>query len=163
MIVWVEASLATAIHNRQLAEHGGRAGIRDANLLDSALARPQPLHAYDDSAPDLADLAASIALGLARNHPFLDGNKRTAHVCYRVFLSLNGAELIASDEDKYVHMLALAEGSRNPTSSVGKRLKRSGPRPNLRCGCRSICRWIQQERSTNPPQNTLVDRPCRMW
>jgi len=101
-----------ATHNRQLAEHGGRAGIRDANLLDSALARPQPLHTYGDpAAPDLADLAASLALGLARHHPFLDGNKRTAHVCYRVFLSLNGAELIASDKDKYLNMLALAEGS----------------------------------------------------
>ncbi len=111
MTVWIEASLATAIHNRQLAEHGGRAGIRDASLLDSALARPQQLHAYGNPVPDLADLTASLALGLARNHPFLNGNTRTAHVCYRVFLSLNGAKLIASDEDKYLNMLALTEDS----------------------------------------------------
>ncbi|MEO7148412.1 MAG: type II toxin-antitoxin system death-on-curing family toxin [Rhodanobacteraceae bacterium] len=111
MIVWIEKPLALAIHDRQLAEHGGSAGVRDENLLDSALARLQQLHAYGDPAPDLVDLAASLAFGLARNHPFVDGNKRTAHVCYRVFLALNDVELAASDEDKYVMMLALAEGS----------------------------------------------------
>ena len=100
-----------AIHDRQLAEHGGQPGVRDESLLDSALARPQQLHAYGDPPPDLADLAASLAFGLARNHPFLDGNKRTAHVCYRVFLALNGMDLLASDEDKYIRMLGLAEGS----------------------------------------------------
>lgn len=111
MILWIERPLAIAIHERQLAEHGGGTGVRDDNLLDSALARPQQLHTYGDPPPDLADLAASLAFGLARNHPFVDGNKRTAHVCYRVFLALNGAELVASDEDKYVTMIALAEGS----------------------------------------------------
>ncbi|MGH8164218.1 MAG: type II toxin-antitoxin system death-on-curing family toxin [Rhodanobacteraceae bacterium] len=111
MIAWIEKSLALAIHDRQLAEHGGSSGVRDENLLDSALARPQQLYAYGDPAPDLVDLAASLAYGLARNHPFVDGNKRTAHVCYRVFLALNDVELEASDEDKYVTMLALAEGA----------------------------------------------------
>ena len=111
MIIWIERPLAIAIHERQLAEHGGGIGVRDENLLDSALARPQQNHAYGDPPPDLADLAASLAFGLARNHPFVDGNKRTAHVCYRVFLALNGADLVASDEDKYVTMIALAEGS----------------------------------------------------
>lgn len=111
MIVWVEKALALAIHDRQLAEHGGSSGVRDESLLDSALARPQQLDAYGDPAPDLADLAASLAYGLARNHPFVDGNKRTAHVCYRVLLALNGVILVASDEDKYIRMLALAEGS----------------------------------------------------
>lgn len=110
MIIWIERPLAIAIHERQLAEHGGGSGVRDENLLDSALARPQQAHAYGDPPPDLADLAASLAFGLARNHPFVDGNKRTAHVCYRVFLALNGADLVASDGDKYVTMIALAEG-----------------------------------------------------
>lgn len=111
MIIWIERPLAIAIHERQLAEHGGSTGVRDENLLDSALARPQQSHAYGDPPPDLADLAASLAFGLARNHPFVDGNKRTAHVCYRVFLALNGVDLDASDEDKYVTMIVLAEGS----------------------------------------------------
>ena len=110
MIVWLEQALVLAIHDRQLAEHGGSAGVRDVGLLESALARPQQLHAYGDPAPDLADLAAALAHGLARNHPFVDGNKRTAHVAYRTFLALNGAELVATDEEKYLTMLALAEG-----------------------------------------------------
>ncbi len=111
MIIWIERPLALAIHERQLAEHGGGIGVRDENLLDSALARPQQSHAYGDPPPDLADLAASLAFGLARNHPFIDGNKRTAHVCYRVFLALNSADLVATDEEKYVRMIGLAEGS----------------------------------------------------
>ncbi len=110
MIVWLEKALVLAIHDRQLAEHAGSAGVRDEGLLESALARAQQLHAYGDPAPDLADLAAALAFGLARNHPFVDGNKRTAHVAYRTFLALNGAELVATDEDKFVNMLALAEG-----------------------------------------------------
>lgn len=110
MIVWLEKALVLAIHDRQLAEHGGSAGVRNQGLLESALARPQQSHAYGDPAPDLADLAAALAHGLARNHPFVDGNKRTAHVAYRTFLALNGAELVATDEDKYIAMIALAEG-----------------------------------------------------
>ena len=111
MIIWIERPLAIAIHERQLAEHGGGIGVRDENLLDSALARSQQAHADGDPPPDLADLAASLAFGLSRNQPFVDGNKRTAHVCYRVFLALNGADLMASDEEKYVATIALAEGS----------------------------------------------------
>src|SRR5919198_5049541 len=110
MIVWLEKALVLAVHDRQVAEHGGSGGVRDEGLLESALARPQQLHAYGDPAPDLADLAAALAFGLARNHPFIDGNKRTAHVAYRTFLELNGADLAATDEEKYVAMLALAEG-----------------------------------------------------
>ncbi|HEX5423093.1 MAG TPA: type II toxin-antitoxin system death-on-curing family toxin [Candidatus Acidoferrales bacterium] len=110
MIVWLEKSLALAIHDRQLAEFGGSVGVRDETLLESVLARPQQLFAYGDPPPDLADLAASLAFGLARNHPFVDGNKRTAHVSYRTFLLLNGADLAATDEDKYLTMLTLAEG-----------------------------------------------------
>lgn len=111
MIVWISKTLALAIHDRQLTEHGGSSGVRDNGLLDSALARAQQLYAYGDPPPDLADLAASLAFGLARNHPFIDGNKRTAHVCYRVFLQLNGGNLVASSEEKYAAMIGLAEGS----------------------------------------------------
>jgi death on curing protein len=110
MIVWIEKALVLALHDRQVAEHGGSGGVRDEGLLESALARPQQLHAYGDPAPELADLAAALAFGLARNHPFVDGNKRTAHVAYRTFLALNGVELVATDEEKYAAMLALAEG-----------------------------------------------------
>jgi death-on-curing protein len=111
LIIWIEKPLAIAIHERQLVEHGGGSGARDEKLLESALARPQQLLAYGDPPPDLADLAASLACGLARNHPFVDGNKRTAHVCYRVFLALNDVELDASDEEKYIAMMSLAEGT----------------------------------------------------
>lgn len=115
MIIWISKTLALAIHDRQLAEHGGSSGVRDEGLLDSALARAQQLHAYGEPPPDLADLAASLAFGLARNHPFIDGNKRTAHVCYRVFLRLNHGNLVASDEEKYAAMVGLAEGSISET------------------------------------------------
>jgi death on curing protein len=111
MIVWISKRLALAIHGRQLAEHGGGTGVRDEALLDSALARPQQLFAYGEPPPDIAALTASLAYGLARNHLFVDGNKRTAHVCYRAFLALNDAELVASEEEKYIAMLGLAEGS----------------------------------------------------
>ncbi len=111
VITWISKALALAIHERQLAEHGGGSGVRDAGMLDSALARPEQRFAYGDPPPDLAELAAALAFGLARNHPFVDGNKRTAHVCYRVFLLLNHCELVASDEDMYLAMLRLAEGA----------------------------------------------------
>src|SRR5688572_12806652 len=111
MVVWLEKAFVLAIHDRQVAEHGGSAELRDDGLLESALARAQQLHAYGEPAPDLADLAAALAYGLARNHPFVDGNKRTAHVAYRTFILLNGAELGAGEEDKYLAMLSLAEGS----------------------------------------------------
>lgn len=111
MIVWITRVLALAIHDRQLSEHGGGTGVREDALLDSALARPQQLFSYGDPPPDLAALAASLAFGLARNHPFVDGNKRTAHVCYRVFLALNDVELDARDDEKYIAMLNLADGS----------------------------------------------------
>lgn len=109
-MIWVGKRLAIAIHERQLAEHGGLQGIRDENALESALARPMQLHAYGDPLPDLADLAAALAFGLARNHPFTDGNKRTAHVCYRAFLRLNRADVKADERSKYLRMIALAGG-----------------------------------------------------
>ncbi len=110
MIVWLEKAFALAIHDRQLAEHGGSAGVRDEGLLESALARPQQLFAYGEPVPDLADLAAALAHGLARNHPFVDGNKRTAAVCCETFVELNGATIEADDAELFGQYLPLAEG-----------------------------------------------------
>lgn len=110
MIIWLEKEDVLLIHDRQLAEHGGSAGLRDEGLLESALARPRQLQAYGDPAPDLADLAASLACGLARNHAFVDGNKRTAAVCCESFIELNGATLEAGDVELYEQYLAVAEG-----------------------------------------------------
>ena len=92
-----------------LAEHGGSAGIRDECLLDSALASPRNLLAYGE--PDLATLAASYGVGVARNHPFIDGNKRTGFVAAELFLSLNGYELTATDADCVITMLNVAAGT----------------------------------------------------
>jgi len=109
MIVWIEKPLVLLLHDRQIAEHGGMAGVRDESLLESALARPQQLYAYGDPPPDLAGLAASLAHGLAKNHAFVDGNKRSAIVSCETFIELNGARLTADDADVYAHILGLAE------------------------------------------------------
>lgn len=106
--VWVGRAVAITVHELQLAEHGGGTGTRDEGLLDSALARPLNLWSY--GSPDAADLAAAYAFGLARNHPFIDGNKRTAWVLARLFLELNGAELRFEKADAVQIMLALAAG-----------------------------------------------------
>lgn len=111
MIVWISRALALAIHDRQLAEHGGATGIRDEGLLESALARPRQLHAYGQPVPDLADLAAATAFDLAHNHPFVDGNKRMGAVACEVFIVLNGATLSAEDHELYPQYLGLSEGS----------------------------------------------------
>jgi death on curing protein len=105
---WVLEATALAIHSEQLREHGGGDGVRDLGLLQSALARPENLAAY--GAPDVAALAASYAFGIARNHPFIDGNKRTAYVVGELFLGLNGFELVASDADAVLTFMALAAG-----------------------------------------------------
>ncbi|WP_428312412.1 type II toxin-antitoxin system death-on-curing family toxin [Hydrocarboniphaga sp.] len=110
MIVWIRRALVSLLHDRQIAEHGGSAGLRDEGLLESALARPQQLHHYGDPPPDLADLAASLAYGLAKNHAFVDGNKRSAIVACETFIELNGATLDASDLELYPIALELAEG-----------------------------------------------------
>ena len=104
--VWIDPRAIIAIHDEQLAEHGGGAGVRDAGLLASVLARPANLAAYEK--PDAAALAASYAVGLAKNHPFVDGNKRTAFVALELFLSLNGFDLIANDVECVTTMLAVA-------------------------------------------------------
>lgn len=107
---WVAESVVYAIHDEQLAEHGGLSGLRDKALLLSALARPQHLAAY--GTPDVADLAASHAIGIARNHPFMDGNKRTALVvAIGLFLPLNGYEVIVDNAEMLRVMLAVAEGT----------------------------------------------------
>ncbi len=105
---WVELQTVLAVHEEQLAEHGGAAGLRDAALLESAMARPKQLAAYGD--PDAAALAAAHGFGLARNHAFVDGNKRSAFVAVELFLALNGRSLEASDADCVVTMLSLAAG-----------------------------------------------------
>jgi death on curing protein len=106
--VWLDAQVLHAVHDEQLAEHGGAGGLRDAGLFDSALARPLNLTAYGH--PDAADLAAAYGWGLTRNHPFIDGNKRTAFVAVELFLVLNGYQLIADDAACVLTMLNLAAG-----------------------------------------------------
>ncbi len=106
---WIKESSVLAIHDEQIAEHGGLAGVRDLPLLQSALARSQNLEAYGN--PDIADLAAAYAVGIARNHAFLDGNKRTAWVVAETFLLKNGCELFASDRDGVMTMLSIADGT----------------------------------------------------
>lgn len=105
---WVSHRAALAAHADQLEEHGGGTGVRDMALFESAMARPQQLEAYGD--PDAAALAAAYAYGLARNHPFVDGNKRTATVVSLLFLLKNGIRIEASDADMTVAFIALAAG-----------------------------------------------------
>lgn len=107
--VWLEPAVLRAVHDEQLAEHGGAAGTRDDGLFESALARPQNLLNYGE--PGAADLAAAYGWGIARNHPFIDGNKRTAFVATELFLDCNGCDLITDDADCVLTMLSVAEGS----------------------------------------------------
>ena len=111
-IVWVGEAVVLAIHDEQLAEHGGAPGLRDAGLLKSTLARPQTLQVYE-AASDLPSFAAAYGYGLARNHPFVDGNKRTALVVVELFLALNGLRLTADDEACVLVILEIAAGSRS--------------------------------------------------
>ena len=108
MTVWLSAELILSIHDEQLAEHGGSTGLRDPGLLDSALARPLNRAGYGE--PDVAELAAVYALAIAQNHPFVDGNKRTAFVALELFLRLNGCRFAAGDAEAVVMMLAMAAG-----------------------------------------------------
>jgi death on curing protein len=109
-IVWLLEETVRAIHHRQIAEHGGGSGLRDDGLLLSALARPQHLFTYTQPLPDLASLAAAYAYGIARNHPFVGGNKRTA-LAARTFLLLNGVNLEGTQDDKFQTFVKLAAGS----------------------------------------------------
>ncbi len=112
--VWIDPTVVLAAHEEQLAEHGGSAGVRDLGLLESALARPMNLLAYGE--PDFAELAASYGYGIARNHPFVDGNKRTAFVSVELFLWLNGYQLVANDAACVLTMLAVAAGDMDEAS-----------------------------------------------
>lgn len=105
---WVDKRLLLVLHDESLALHGGLSGIRDAGLLDSALARPEHLAVYSE--PDIADLAASYGVGLAKNHPFVDGNKRVAFLAVGLFLLVNGYKLTASQVDATLTMQAVAAG-----------------------------------------------------
>ena len=96
--IWVPREILLAVHAEQLAEHGGLQGVRDSGMLESALARPRQLHAYEPAA-SAAQLAAAYAFGIARNHPFADGNKRAAFLAGGLFLLLNGLQLIAEQAD----------------------------------------------------------------
>ena len=106
--VWIDRRALELLHDESLAEHGGASGLRDEGLLESALARPVNLAAH--GRPDVADLAAAYGVGLARNHPFVDGNKRVAFLAVGLFLALNGRRLVASQAEATLTVLAVAVG-----------------------------------------------------
>ncbi len=105
---WISKRALLLLHDESLAQHGGASGIRDDGLLESALARPENLAAY--GSPDLAELAALYAFGLAKNHPFIDGNKRSAFLAAGLFLALNGHRLVVAQAEATVMVLDLAAG-----------------------------------------------------
>ena len=105
---WIDKRLLLLLHDESLSMHGGASGMRDEGLLDSALAPPLNIVAYGE--PDVADLAAAYGFGLAKNHPFIDGNKRAAFLTVGLFLRLNGHRLTATQADATLTMLGLAAG-----------------------------------------------------
>lgn len=115
--VWLDPDVLRAVHEEQLAEHGGASGTRDEGLFESALARPENQASYGK--PDVSDLAAAYGFGIARNRPFVDGNKRTAFVAVELFLDLNGFDLMADDTDCVLTMLALAAGHIDEVTFAG--------------------------------------------
>lgn len=125
---WLDRELVIAIHEEQLKQHGGGVGLRDNALLESALARPINLAAYDDRA-DVAALAAAYAFGIARNHPFVDGNKRTAYVAMELFLLDHGVEFFAEDGDAVLTFVALAAGQISENELAVWIRKHSRPAP----------------------------------
>ena len=110
MIKWIIPRLVYVVHEEQLAEHGGTSGVRDQGLLESALARPQNIEAYDNPKPNIFDLAAAYAYGIIKNHPFIDGNKRTGFLLAYIFLRLNGYELNAPEAEAVLAVYSLASG-----------------------------------------------------
>jgi len=127
---WLRLEVVLAVHEQQIAEHGGAPGLRDRGMLESALARPQQKAAYGE--PDLADLAAAYAFGIARNHPFVDGNKRVAFVALELFVRINDFELVADDRACLAVMLDLAAGELEEEALaawVRARLERRSPQP----------------------------------
>jgi len=124
--VWIDRAVLLAVHDEQLLEHGGAPGTRDMGLFESAIARAQQLAHYET--PDAADLAAAYAYGIARNHPFIDGNKRTAFVAAELFLALNGLDLHADDGACVVTMLAVAAGQMDEATFARWLREHSQPR-----------------------------------
>jgi death on curing protein len=108
--IWMDSLDAVIAHEAEITRHGGSVGIRDSGLLESAIARPRNIWAYEESKPSLARLAAAYAFGISANPPFVDGNKRTALLVSFVFLDANGIDVTASQEDAYLTILALAAG-----------------------------------------------------
>ncbi len=109
--IWVQQRVVIAAHEESLAEHGGPSGIRDLGMLESALARPKNLFAYSETEPSLEQMAAAYAFGITANHPFVDGNKRTAFITSITFLRLNGIRIAADKAETYLTFYGLAEGS----------------------------------------------------
>jgi death-on-curing protein len=108
---WIQQRVVINAHEESLAEHGGPSGIRDLGLLESALARPRNLFAYSETEPSVQRMAAAYAFGITANHPFVDGNKRTALIASLTFLKLNGLRLIAEKADRYRMFYGLAAGT----------------------------------------------------
>jgi death-on-curing protein len=115
--IWIDERDALALHDRLLALDGGAAGVRDMGLLQSALSRPQQLHAYGDN-PDIIDMAAAYIAGIVRNHPFIDGNKRTGFLLGVLFLELNVARFTATEESAAQAILSLAAGTLDESALV---------------------------------------------
>lgn len=111
-IVWLDIAVIHAVHEAQVSEHGGGVGVRDANLLESALNRPIQHASYADPAPDIPTLAAIYGIAFVRNHPFIDGNKRTGLIAMELFLRRNGFRFNADNAACVVEILALAAGER---------------------------------------------------
>jgi death on curing protein len=127
-VKWLHPDTALAIHDEQLAEHGGGSGARDQGGLDAALARARHLDSYGEPAPDVYALAAAYAVGIIRGHPFVDGNKRTGWVCCETFLMLNGVELGMRDAEIVLQVRALAAGEIGEADFAGW-LREAGQRP----------------------------------
>jgi death-on-curing protein len=108
--IWVLTESVKAIHNRQIAEHGGTTGVRDSELLESALAKPKNIYLYSKSQSSIPSLASAYAYAISKNHPFLDGNKRVALVVSIAFMKLNGWRVVASQEILYTTFWNLAAG-----------------------------------------------------
>jgi len=123
---WIDRRALELLHDESLAEHGGAAGLRDEGLLESALARPLNAAAYGQ--PDVHDLAASYGVGLAKNHPFVDGNKRAAFLAVGMFLALNGWRLTAPQADATLTLLAVAAGQMDETAFARWLRQHSRPR-----------------------------------
>lgn len=132
-LTWLLKSVVLAIHEEQLAEHGGLSGIRDEDRLDAAIARPQNLLAYGE--PDIFDLAAAYGFGMCKGHAFFDGNKRTSFVATELFLALNNCELHADDAECVMTWLALADGAMNE-SALADWFRSHGSLPNIQDGTR---------------------------